>query len=66
MTENKKPTQPPQPPQTMKCFIVPVDGMEQLRDVIREAPHKSAQPALNYLATLQVADVPVQMQQKPV
>lgn len=47
------------PTQTIKCFVVPVDAMELIRDAIREAPHKMANPVLQQMATLQVMDVPV-------
>jgi hypothetical protein len=61
MNEKTKPTeQPPQaPPPTMKCFIVPIEAMEQIRDALREAPHKYAKPVLDGLGQLQVADVPI-------
>lgn len=52
---------PPQmpPPQTLKCFLVPVEAMESIRDCVREAPFKYAQPVMQGLANLQIADVPV-------
>lgn len=51
------PTMPP--PQTMKCFMVPVEAMEAIRDCVREAPFKVAQPVMQGLAQLQIADVPI-------
>lgn len=58
---NKQPEQPnnPAPPPTVKCFVVPVDAMEQIRDALREAPYKTAFPIIQQLGTLQVMDVPI-------
>lgn len=67
-TNRKPPEQPPQPPQappTLKCFLVPVEQMEIIRDALREAPYKTAAPVVQGLATLQTADVPIAPQQPP-
>ena len=56
---NQPPEQPPQPPQTIKCFVVPVDAMDTIRDCVKEAPFKTANNVLAFLSTLQVMDVPV-------
>jgi hypothetical protein len=53
--------QVPQAPQTVKCFVVPVDAMEQIRDALREAPYKTAKPVIEGMASLQLMDVPVKM-----
>jgi hypothetical protein len=63
-TEPQQPPQPQQAPPTMKCFIIPIDAMEQIRDALREAPYKAAHPILATMSTLQVADVPI-APQKP-
>jgi hypothetical protein len=60
MPKDSNPEQPnPQRPQTVKCFIVPIDSMEQIRDALREAPYRYAHPVMQGLTTLQVADVPI-------
>ena len=46
-------------PQTMKCFVIPVETMETIIDTVREAPFKTARPVMNLISTLQVMDVPV-------
>lgn len=61
----QQPKQPPQAPPTMKCFIVPLDAMEQIRDALREAPYKVAHPVIAGLGNLQVADVPIGPQKPP-
>jgi hypothetical protein len=57
------PNEAPQAPPTVKCFVVPIDSMEVLRDAVREAPYKIAQQAIAHMSTFQVMDVPVNMPQ---
>lgn len=58
MSEDKV-TQLPPPTQTMKCVIVPIEVMDQVQDVLKEAPFKSARPVLERLSTCPVQDVQV-------
>lgn len=48
-----------QPQQTVKCFVIPIDQMEAIRDAVRDAPHRVANPVINMIAQLQVMDVPI-------
>ena len=47
------------PPQTIKCFVIPIDQMETIRDAVREAPHRVANPVVNMISTMQIMDVPI-------
>jgi hypothetical protein len=55
----KPPTPIGEKPPTMQCFIVPVEAMEVIRDAVREAPYKVANPVLQSMRQMQVADVPI-------
>lgn len=61
MSDKNKVTELPQQPpaQTMKCVIVPIDVMDQVQDVLKEAPFKSARPVLERLGTCPVQDVEI-------
>ncbi len=59
VSEFSQPKPRTEAPMTVKCFVVPVEAMEQIRDCLREAPYKTAQPIMAQLGTLQIMDVPV-------
>lgn len=50
-----------QPPQTVKCFVLPIDMMDSVRDTVKKAPWDRAKETLALLSTCQVMDVPVKM-----
>lgn len=62
MTDQEKvaelPQQSPQPT-PVKCAIVPLELMDEIRDALKEAPYKIAKPVLNQLSTVPVQDVMV-------
>lgn len=60
MTEKVTELPPKQPnAPTVACAIVPMDIMQDVTDVLREAPFKSAKPVLEKLATVPVQQVEV-------
>lgn len=58
-TQPNRQRQAQMPPQTMKCFVVPIDMMDAIRDCVKEAPFKEANQVLGMLSTLQIMDIPV-------
>lgn len=56
-TKNTKAPQAPQPAQTMKAVIIPVDQYQEILSGLSEAPKRIADPILRSLAGVQVHDV---------
>jgi len=45
------------PAQTIKAVVIPLDLFNRIHDLIREAPHRHADPLLKEMAQLQIHDV---------
>ena len=50
---------PQLPPQTIKAVVIPLELFNQIHDLVREAPHRHADPLLKQMAGLQIHDVNV-------
>ena len=48
-----------QPPQTIKAVVIPLDLFNRIHDLVREAPHRHADPLLKEMQGLQIHDVNV-------
>lgn len=47
------------PAQTIKAVVVPLDLFNRIHDLVREAPHRHADPLLKEMGSLQIHDVNV-------
>lgn len=60
MTESKPVERPSKTgtSKTIRVYMIPVEAMEQIIDVLRESPYKAAKPVLNYIYSLPTQDIP--------